>query len=152
MSAREQTLIQVAADVAQLLGIPELRFDDDDCICLEFEDLACTLLAAEDRLILHAELARLSGLPDCADVYRTLMRWNADLAVADGAVAVATDRGADSIALSCTITPLYAPGADLLETLISRFLELVQDVQLRLGQFSVTEQAQQDFSGAGLRV
>ena len=152
MSAREETLTRIAADLAQLLGIPELRFDDDDCICLEFDDLACTLLAAEDRLILHAELARLSAISDCAGVYRTLMSWNAELAVADGAVALATDSGADSVALSCTITPLYAPGADLLETLMSRFLELVQDVQLRLGQFSVTEQAQQDFSGAVLRV
>lgn len=152
MTEREQTLTQVAATVAQLVGIPELRFDDEDCICLEFDDVTCALVAAEDRLILHADLARLSGLSDCEGIYRALLRLNADLACAGGAVAVATDRDTDSIALSCIIKPLYAPEAGLLETVMGRFLELVQDVQLYLRQFSVTEQAQQDFSGAGLRV
>ncbi|MDE0155279.1 MAG: type III secretion system chaperone [Gammaproteobacteria bacterium] len=152
MTEREQTLIQVAGAVAQLVGIPELGFDDDDCICLEFEDVTCALVAAEDRLILHADLAPLSGVSEREDVYRALLRLNADLTFSDGAVAVATDRDADSIALSCIIKPLHAPEADLLEAIMTRFLELAQDVQLYLRQFSVTEQAQQEFSGAGLRV
>lgn len=152
MSARAQTLAQAAGALGQLLGIPALAFDDDDCICLEFDDIACTLAAGDNRLVLQADLARLSALPDCADSCHALMRLNADLAISDGVVALATDRAADSIALSCVVTPLCAPEAGQLETLVGRFLELAQDLQVRLRQFPPTAPAPRDFTGAGLRV
>ena len=138
--------------MAQLLGIPELRFDENGCICLAFDDTPCTIVATADGLLLHAELARRSGFAGAAGIERELLRLSAELSFTDGVVAVATDRDADSVALCATIKPLCAPQATLLEALVTRFLELVAEVQLRLKQLPTAPAAPPDFAGAGLRV
>ena len=147
----QTVLAQIADSMAQLVGIPELSFDENDCICLEFDDTACTLVADidADRLLLHTELARLSDFLDQAGICRALLGMNAELEFADGVAAMATDRDSDSIALCAVIRPLCAPQADLLEAIMIRFLELAADVQLRLKQLPTAPIAPQDFTGPG---
>ena len=135
-----QELEQLARVVAETIGIEGIEFDTDDSISLEFDGTLITLVVIDERLLVQAGLARLSGFSDDASFFRFLLAANDQLDVAGGNGCLAIDNTANSVELCCTIAPLCALDQATLASALARFHELIQHWGLKLNEFSLPQQ------------
>ena len=139
---------QAARVVADTIGIEGIKFDADDSISLEFDGTLITLVVIDERLLVQAELGRLSGFSDDTSFYRFLLTANDQLDLAGGNGCLAIDNTANSVELCCTIAPLCALDQATLASALAGFHELIRHWGLKLNEFSLPQQS----AGTGAQV
>ena len=146
MSAQLEQLARVVADT---VGIEGITFDADNSISLEFDGTMVTLVVIGERLVLHSALAHLSGFPDTASLFRSLLTADDErTALAGGSCSPAIDNSANSIELCCTLMPVGALDQDNLTSALARFHELTRYWVTQLGEMALPQQD----SGTGAQV